>query len=146
MAIPETSLWRFEEKRKLFKKTFEHLKSLRTGLQLDSWIWTAWLGCFELIITNFWSMCITCMVRYINIDFLLCIIMHLLLFFSPAWLAYFLSHDYFFYIIYFYFLFLSDERPTLETLNFTIRFGSTPTFFFSPTNFDFYLYPYYAVH
>ena len=27
-----------------------------------------------------------------------------------------------------YFLFLSDEGPTLETLVFTIRFGSTPIF------------------
>ena len=26
------------------------------------------------------------------------------------------------------FLFLSDEVPTLETLDFTIRIGSTPTF------------------
>ena len=27
-----------------------------------------------------------------------------------------------------YFLFLSDEGPMLETLDFTIRIGSTPTF------------------
>ena len=37
-------------------------------------------------------------------------------------------------------LFLSDERPTLETLDFTIRIGSTPTFFY----FDLYLYSAYA--
>ena len=39
---------------------------------------------------------------------------------SLTWLAYFLSHDYLFYIIhsdfFIYFLFLSDEGPTLETL------------------------------
>ena len=29
-----------------------------------------------------------------------------------------------------YFLFLSDERPTLETLHYTIRIGSTPTFLY----------------
>ena len=30
------------------------------------------------------------------------------------------------------FMFLSDEGPTLETLDFTIRIGSTPTFFLKP--------------
>ena len=29
-----------------------------------------------------------------------------------------------------YFLFLSDEGPTLKTLDFTIRIGSTPTFLY----------------
>ena len=29
-----------------------------------------------------------------------------------------------------YFLFLSDEEPTLETLDYTIRIGSTPTFLY----------------
>ena len=33
-----------------------------------------------------------------------------------------------------HFLFLSDEGPTLETLNYTIRIGSTPTFLY----FDLY--------
>ena len=33
-------------------------------------------------------------------------------------------------------MFLSDEGPTLETLDFTIRIGSTPTFLY----FDLYLY------
>ena len=33
------------------------------------------------------------------------------------------------------FMFLSDELPTLETLDFTIRIGSTPTFLY----FDLYL-------
>ena len=38
-----------------------------------------------------------------------------------------------------YFLFLSDEGP-LETLDYTIRIGSTPTFLY----FDLYLYSAYA--
>ena len=46
-------------------------------------------------------------------------------FVSLAWLAYFLSYDYFSYInslgFLFIFLFLSDEGPTLETLDYTIR-------------------------
>ena len=37
---------------------------------------------------------------------------------------------------------LSDEGPMLETLDYTIRFGSTPTFLY----FDFYLYSAYAAH
>ena len=39
-------------------------------------------------------------------------------------------------------LFLSDEGPMLETLDFTIRIGSTPTFLY----FDLYLYSAYAAH
>ena len=39
-------------------------------------------------------------------------------------------------------VFLSDEGPTLETLDFTIRIGSTPTFLY----FDLYLYSAYAAH
>ena len=42
----------------------------------------------------------------------------------------------------FYFLFLSDEGPMLETLDHTIRIGSTPTFLY----FDLYLYSAYAAH
>ena len=49
-------------------------------------------------------------------------------------MAYFLSHDYLSYInslgFLFIFLFLSDEGPTLETLDFIIRIGSTPTFLY----------------
>ena len=41
-----------------------------------------------------------------------------------------------------YLLFLSNERPTLETLDYTIRIGSTPTFLY----FDLYLYSAYAAH
>ena len=37
-------------------------------------------------------------------------------------------------------LFLSDEGPTLETLDYTIRIGSTPTFLY----FDLYLYSAYG--
>ena len=37
-------------------------------------------------------------------------------------------------------MFLSDEGPTLETLDFTIRIGSTPTFLY----FDLYLNTAYA--
>ena len=39
-------------------------------------------------------------------------------------------------------MFLSDEGPTLKTLDFTIRIGSTPTFLY----FDLYLYSAYAAH
>ena len=39
-------------------------------------------------------------------------------------------------------MFLSDEGPMLETLDFTLRIGSTPTFSY----FDLYLYSAYAVH
>ena len=38
--------------------------------------------------------------------------------------------------------FFSDEGPTLETLDYTIRIGSTPTFLY----FDLYLYSAYAAH
>ena len=58
---------------------------------------------------------------------------------SLTWLAYFLSHD---YLSYDYFLFLSDGGPTLETLDFTIRIGSTTTFSY----FDLYVYFAYAGH
>ena len=39
-------------------------------------------------------------------------------------------------------LFLSDEEPTLETLDYTIQIGSTPTFLY----FDLYLNSAYAAH
>ena len=39
-------------------------------------------------------------------------------------------------------LFLSDEGPMLETLDHTIRIGSTPTFLY----FDLYLHSAYAAH
>ena len=39
-------------------------------------------------------------------------------------------------------LFLSDDGPMLETLDYTIRIGSTPTFLY----FDLYLYSAYAAH
>ena len=39
-------------------------------------------------------------------------------------------------------VFLSDEGPMLETLDHTIRIGSTPTFLY----FDLYLYSAYAAH
>ena len=58
---------------------------------------------------------------------------------------YFLPHDYLSYKFtrfFIYFLFLSDEGPTLETLDYTIRIGSTPTFLY----FDLYLYSAYAAH
>ena len=38
--------------------------------------------------------------------------------------------------------FFSDEGPMLETLDYTIRIGSTPTFLY----FDLYLYSAYAAH
>ena len=40
------------------------------------------------------------------------------------------------------FWFLSDEGPMLETLDYTIRIGSIPTFLY----FDLYLYSAYAAH
>ena len=60
--------------------------------------------------------------------------MHLLLFLSPDWLTF--CHviiSYIFTRFFIYFLFLSDEGPMLETLDYTIRIGSTPTFLY----FDF---------
>ena len=57
--------------------------------------------------------------------------MHSLLFLSPDWLIFchmiislLIIHS----VFLIYFLFLSDEGPMLETLNFTISTGSTPTF------------------
>ena len=51
-----------------------------------------------------------------------------------TWLAYFLSRDYLSFIYslgsFFLFLFLSDDGPMLETLDYTIRIGSTPTYIF----------------
>ena len=61
-------------------------------------------------------------------------------------MPYFLSRDYLSYInslgFFIYFLFLSDEAPTLETLDYTIRIDSTPTFLY----FDLYLYSGYGAH
>ena len=57
-------------------------------------------------------------------------IMHLLLFLSPDWLAFchvIISHKFTRFFI--YFLFLSDEGPMLETLDHTMRIGSTPDLF-----------------
>ena len=51
--------------------------------------------------------------------------MYLLLFLSPDWLTF--GHMTFIRFS-IYFLFLSDEGPMLETLDYTIRIGSTPTF------------------
>ena len=59
-----------------------------------------------------------------------------------TWLAYVRSHDYLSYInslvFFIYFLFLSDEGPMLETLDYTICIGSIPTFLY----FDLYIYIY----
>ena len=72
--------------------------------------------------------------------------MHLLLFLSPDWLTVLsvtgLSLLYKFTQFLIYFLFLSDEGPMLEMLDYTIRIGSTPTFLY----FDLYLYSAYAAH
>ena len=70
-------------------------------------------------------------------------IMHLLLFLSPDWLTF--CHviiSYKFTRFFIYFLFFSDEGPMLETLDHTIRIGSTPTFLY----FDLYLHSAYAAH
>ena len=56
--------------------------------------------------------------------------MHAFVIVSLTWLAYFLSRDYLLYKFtrfFIYFLFLPDEGPMLETLDYTIRIGSTPT-------------------
>ena len=53
---------------------------------------------------------------------------------SPAWMKWL--------IVVIYFLFLYDEGPMLETLEYTIHIGSTPTFL----HFDLYLYSAYAAH
>ena len=69
--------------------------------------------------------------------------MRLLLFLSPDSLTF--CHviiSYRFTRFFIYFLFLSDEGPMLETLDHTIRIGSTPTFLY----FDLYLYSAYAAH
>ena len=63
---------------------------------------------------------------------------HLIGLFSVTWL--FLLYKFTRFLI--YFLFLSDEGPMLETLDYTIRIGSTPTFLY----FDLYLYSTYAAH
>ena len=76
------------------------------------------------------------------------LIMHLLLFLSSDWLIF--CHmiisliAYKFTQLFIYFMFLSDKRLTLETLDFTIRtcVGSTPTFLY----FDLYLNTTYAAH
>ena len=51
---------------------------------------------------------------------------HLIGLLSVKWLSLLYKFTRVFFI---YFLFLSDEGPTLETLDHTIRTGSTPTFF-----------------
>ena len=70
--------------------------------------------------------------------------MHLLLFLSPDWLTLchmviFLINSLFFLI---YFLFLSDEGPMLETLDYTIHIGSTPTVLY----LELYLYSAYVLY
>ena len=79
-------------------------------------------------------------------SYYVCIIMHMLLFISPDWLAYFRSHDYLSFkstqfFIYFQFV-VSDEGRTLEMLDYTIRVGSTRIFLY----FNLYLLAAYAVH
>ena len=65
-------------------------------------------------------------------------------------LAYILSYDYLSYtnslgllLLFYYFLFFSDQGSKSETLDFTNRIGSTRTFFFF---FYLYLYSAYAAH
>ena len=47
---------------------------------------------------------------------------------------------------FFIWTFLSDEGPTLETLDFTIRIGSTPTFSYFDLYLSRYLYSAYVAH
>ena len=72
---------------------------------------------------------------------LLCIcycFIHMIGLHSVTWLSLLYKFTRFFI----YFLFLSDEGSMLETLDYTIRVGSTPTFLY----FDLYLYSAYTVH
>ena len=62
-------------------------------------------------------------------------------------LAYFLSHDYLSYkftLFFIYFLFLSDEGPTLETLDFTLSVLAVHRPFYISINLS--LYSAYAEH
>ena len=69
--------------------------------------------------------------------------MYLLLFFSPDRLTFgHMTISYIFTRFFIYFLFLSDEEPMLEMLDYTIRIGSTPTFLY----FNLHLYSAYAAH
>ena len=55
------------------------------------------------------------------------------------------SLSYKFTCFFIYFLFLSEEEPMLEMLDFTVHIGSTPTFLY----FDSYLntaYVYFSLH
>ena len=74
------------------------------------------------------------------------IIMHLLLFLSPDWLTFCHMIIYLSYInslsFLFIFCFSLTKWAMLETLDYTIRIGSTPTFLY----FDLYLYSAYAAH
>ena len=85
-----------------------------------------------------------CYVNYLLVIFLiilLCIcycFSHLIGLLSVTWLS--LLYKFTRFSI--YFLFLSDEGLMLETLDYTIRIGSTPTFLY----FDLYLYSAYAAH
>ena len=70
---------------------------------------------------------------------LLLFISHLIRLFSVTWLSLLYKFTRFFiYPLWF----LSDEEPMLETLDYTIRIGSTPTILY----FDFYLYSAYTGH
>ena len=62
---------------------------------------------------------------------------HLIGLFSVTWLSLLYK-----FTVFFNFLFLSDEEPTLKTLEFTIQIGSTQTFLY----LDLYLYSAYAAH
>ena len=60
---------------------------------------------------------------------------------SLTWLAYFLQRDYLSYKFtrfFIYFLFPSDEGPMLDTLDHTIRIGSTPTFLYFYLELDWF--------
>ena len=65
---------------------------------------------------------------------------HLLGLLSVTWIDYLSSINSLDCFI--YFLFLSDEETMLETLDYSIRIGSTPTFLY----FDLYLYSAYTAH
>ena len=98
----------------------------------------SYLRCLRLVYRSTLKICFLHICASYNV--LLCICYCFSHLFGP----YFLSHDYlgFFTRFFIYFLFLSDEGPTLETLDYTIRIGSTPTFLY----FDSYLYSAYAAH
>ena len=95
--------------------------SFTSRLRLVSW-WTLKIGNDLLIFASYALLCIFYCFS------------HLIGLFSVTWSWLFLLYKFTRFFI--YFLFLSDEGPTPETLDFTIRIGSTPTFLYFGCVYD----------